>query len=144
MFDDRIDPTAVGLADVPESPRTDPVLRSRTQSAEVVVRTRVSTVNVDLASGKAVYRLLFTFAETPIVARGFSGNQIEIVVRDDSPAFGIVKWLDTKLIGHSFVGFFHRFAGKDEPEVRFHLSPDDPQVLGAVRDASALIEVSQP
>lgn len=144
LFDDRIDPMAVGLADVADNPRTDPVLRARTQTAEVVGRTRVSTVSVDLVGGKPVYRLLFTFAETPVVARGFSGGQIEVAVGDGSPAFGIVKWLDTKLVGRSFVGFFHRFAGNYEPEVRFHLSPDDPQVMAAVRDASALNELSQP
>jgi hypothetical protein len=144
LFDDRIDPKAVGLADVAENPRTDPVLRARTQNAEIVARTRVSTVSVDTVGGKPVYRLRFTFAEPPVVARGFSGNQIEIAVHDASPAFGIVKWLDTKLIGYSFIGFFHRFAGNYEPEVRFHLSPDDPQVMAAVRDASALSELSGP
>ena len=141
LFDDRIDPTAVGLADVTENPRTDPVLRARTQNAEVAGRTRVSTVTVDSSGGKPVYRLRFTFVEPPVVARGFSGKEIEVAVRDDSPAFGIVKWLDTKLIGHSFIGFFHRFAGNYEPEVRFHLSPDDAQVMAAVRDASALSEL---
>jgi hypothetical protein len=144
LFDDRIDPTAVGLADVAENPRTDSTLRARTQNAEVVARTRVSTVSVDSVGGRPVYRLRFTFIEPPIIARGFSGDQVDISVRDDSPAFGIVKWLDTKLIGHSFVGFFHRFAGNNEPEVRFHLSPDDPHVLAAVRDASALSELSRP
>ena len=144
LFDDRIDPTAVGLADVAENPRTDPILRARTQSAEVVGRARVSTVSVDSVGGRPIYRLRFTFIEPPLVSRGFSGGQIEIAVRDDSAAFGIVKWLDTKLIGHSFVGFFHRFAGNYEPEVRFHLSPDDPHVLAAVRDASALSELSRP
>lgn len=144
LFDDRIDPTAVGLADVTENPRTDAMLRARTQNAEVVVRTRVSTVSVDSVGGKPVYRLRFTYVEPPVVAHGISGNEIEIAVRDDSPAFGIVKWLDTKLIGHSFVGFFHRFAGNFEPEVRFHLSPDDPLVLSAVRDASALNELAKP
>ena len=144
LFDDRIDPMAVGLADVAEDPRTDPILRARTQHAEVAGRTRVSTVNVDLVGGKPMYRLRFTFSEPPVVSRDFPGNQLEVVVRPDSPAFGIVKWLDTKLIGHSFVGFFHRFAGPYEPEVRFHLSPDDPRVLAAVRDASALGELSRP
>jgi hypothetical protein len=144
LFDDRIDPTAVGLADVTENPRTDAMLRARTQNAEVVGRTRVSTVSVDSAGGKPVYRLRFTFTEPPVVTRGFSGSDIEIAVREDSPAFGIVKWLDTKLIGHTFIGFFHRFAGTYEPEVRFHLSPDDPRVMAAVRDASALNELIKP
>lgn len=144
LFDDRIDPTAVGLADVAENPRTDATLRARTQNAEVVGRTRVSTVSVDSIGGRPVYRLRFTFIEPPLVSRGFSGGQIEVAIGDDSPAFGIVKWLDTKLIGHSFIGFFHRFAGNYEPQVRFHLSPDAPQVMAAVRDASALSELSKP
>jgi hypothetical protein len=144
LFDDRIDPMAVGLAGVTENPRLDATLKARTQNAEVAGRMRVSTVSVDSVGGRPVYRLRFTLSEAPVVARGFNGNQIEVALSDDSPAFGIVKWLDTKLIGYSFVGFFHRFAGSYEPQIRFHLSPDDPQVLSAVRDASALSELTSP
>jgi hypothetical protein len=142
LFDDRIEPLAVGLADVSANPRTDPVLRARVQNAEVAVRARVSTVNVDTVGGVPVYRLRFTFLENPFVRRGFEGDQIEFSVRSDSPAFGVVKWLDTKLIGYTFVGFFRRFAGNSEPVVRFHLSADTPQVVAAVREASALSELS--
>ena len=144
LFDDRIDPMAVGLAGVTENPRLDQTLKARTQNAEVAGRMRVSTVTVDSVGGRPVYRLRFTLSEAPVVARGFEGNQIEVALTDDSPAFGIVKWLDTKLIGYSFVGFFHRFAGNYEPQIRFHLSPDDPQVISAVRDASALSELANP
>ncbi|MET0593777.1 MAG: hypothetical protein ABW133_13820 [Polyangiaceae bacterium] len=144
LFDDRIDPMAVGLAGVTENPRLDQTLKARTQKAEVAGRMRVSTVTVDSVGGRPVYRLRFTLSEAPVVARGFNGNQIEVALTDDSPAFAIVKWLDTKLIGYSFVGFFHRFAGSYEPQIRFHLSPDDPQVLSAVRDASALSELTNP
>jgi hypothetical protein len=77
-----------------------------------------------------------------IVRRGFDDEQIEIAVRWDSPAFGVVKWLDTKLIGRSFVAFFHRYAGPEEVELRFHLSADDPEVLAAVREAATLREIS--
>ena len=142
LFDDRIDPIAVGLADVADKPRTNPVLRARTQSAEAVARARVSTLSVDSIGGNPVYRLSLTFIDRPLVRRGFPADRIEIAVRPDSPAFGVVKWLDARLIGRTFIGFFHRFAGNDEPEVRFHLSADDPEVLAAVREASALSELS--
>ena len=144
LFDDRIDPRAVGLADVGNDPRLDPILRQRTQNAEVVGRTRVSTVNIDSVGGKPVYRLRFKLLDSPIVARGFASEQLEVAVGDDSPAFGIVKSLDTRLIDYSFIGFFRRFSGDYEPRVRFHLSADDPQVLAAVRDASALREIATP
>jgi hypothetical protein len=143
LFDDRIDPKAVGLADAAENPRFDATLKARTRTAEVVGRARVSTVSVDTVGGRPVYRLRFTFPEQPIVARDFDGGPIDVAVTDDSPAFGIVKWLDTNLIGHSFMAFFHRFHGGPGPEVRFHLSPDDPQVNSAVRDANAVSEVSR-
>jgi hypothetical protein len=132
------------LADVADNPHLDATLKARTRTAEVVGRARVSTVSVDSVGGRPVYRLRFTFPEQPIVARGFDGGPIDVAVTDDSPAFGIVKWLDTNLIGHSFMAFFHRFNGGPAPEVRFHLSPDDPQVTSAVRDANAVSEVSRP
>jgi hypothetical protein len=144
LFDDRIDPKAVGLADVGNDPRLDPVLRARTQNAEVVGRTRISTINIDSVGGKPVYRLRFKLLDSPVIARGFDNEQLEVAVADDSPAFGIVKWLDTKLVDYAFIGFFRRFSGNYEPQVRFHLSADDPQVMAAVRDASALREVVTP
>jgi hypothetical protein len=143
LFDDRIDANAVGLADVASKPRTDPVLRARAQNAEVVARARVATVSVDTAAGKPVYRLSLDLAGGSLVRRGFADERIEIAIRPDSPAFGVVKWLDTRLIGRSFIGFFHRFAGAtEEAELKFHLSADDPEVLAAVREAATLREIS--
>jgi hypothetical protein len=153
LFDDRIDPTAVGLADVAIKPRTDPVLRARTQNAEAVARMRVATVTVDFARGQPIYHLTLTIVDAPLFRRpGFIDNHVEISIRSGAPAFGVVKWLDTRLIGWTFIGFVHRFAdpsGLDgglllEPQValRFHLAPDTPDVLAAVREAAMLAEVS--
>jgi hypothetical protein len=76
------------------------------------------------------------------VRRGFFDERVEIAVRSDSPAFGVVKWLDTRLIGRTFVGFFRRYAGTEDAELRYHLSADSPDVLTAVHEAAALSEVS--
>jgi hypothetical protein len=69
LFDDRIDPGAEGLADVASKPRTDPVLRARAQTAEVVARARVATVSVDSAAGKPIYRLSLDLAGVSFVDR---------------------------------------------------------------------------
>jgi hypothetical protein len=141
LFDDRIDSNSVGLADVVSKPRADPMLRARTQSAEAVGKVRVSTVTVDSVGGKPAYHLNLAIVD-PLARRGFDDKSVEILVRSDSPAFGIVKWLDTRLIGRTFIGFFRRFAGPDEADVKFHLSADNAEVLAAVRDANTLSEVS--
>jgi hypothetical protein len=141
LFDDRIDSNSVGLADVATKPRMDPVLRARAQSAEAVARVRVSTVTVDSVGGKPAYHLNFAIVE-PLSRRRLGERSVEILVTSDSPSFGIIKWLDTRLMGRTFIGFFHHFAGPDEPVVKFHLSSDDAEVLAAVREADTVSEVS--
>src|SRR5262249_53710104 len=47
VFDDNIDPAAVGLSMEGPSPRADAFLRERAQTADVVARVRVQTVTVD-------------------------------------------------------------------------------------------------
>ncbi len=143
LFDDRIDPNAVGLADVAATPRTDPVFKARAQAAEAVARVRVATLSVDSAASKPIYRVSLVQVAGGVVAqRGLTDERIEIVVRTDSPAFGVVKWLDTRLIGKTFVGFFHRYGGTDDVELRFHLSADSPDVFAAAHEAAALREFS--
>jgi hypothetical protein len=119
----------------------DPVLRARTQSAEAVARVRVSTVTVDAVGGKPAYHLNLAVIE-PLSRRRLGDRAVEILVTADSPSFGIIKWLDTRLMGRTFVGFFHHFAGPEEPIVRYHLSSDDAEVLAAVREADTVSEVS--
>jgi hypothetical protein len=137
LFDDKVDGTAVGLADVNVPPRNDPVLQERVNQAEAVARMRVSTVTVDAVGGQPLYHVSLVLVAS-LVNRGFSENRIELSVGPNSPSFGIVKWLDTRLIGRTFIGFVRRFAGAEEPVIRFHLSADSPEVLAAIREATAL------
>jgi len=140
LFDDYIEAAAVGLADVAVRPSADVALRGRTQAAEFVGRVRVSTVSVDSAGGRPIYHVSFSVTER-LVGDAIADDHLELAVRPDSPSFGIVKWLDTGMIGRTFVGFFRRYAGADEPLLRFHLSPDTPEVAAAVTLAKALREV---
>jgi hypothetical protein len=142
LFDDRIDASAVGLADVASKPRSDPALRARAQTGEAVSRVRVATVSVDSVGGRPNYHLTLDLLDGALVRRGFADEHVDISIGSDSPAFGVVKWLDTRLIGRTFIGFFHRYAGTEGPQLRFHLSPDNPDVLGAVHEAAVLSEVS--
>jgi len=142
LFDDHIDGSAVGLADIAGNPRADPVFRARTQSAELVARVRVLTVTTDLVGGKPLYRVNLGFVAPPLVRRGIDDDHLEIAVYSTSSAFGVVKFLDVGLIGHTFIGFFRRYAQGEEPEVRFHLAADTPMILAAAREADMLGELS--
>ena len=142
LFDDRIDGNAVGLADITDNPRSDPTFRARTQSADLVARVRVLTVTTDLIGGKPLYHVALGFVAPPLIQRDFRDDHVEISVRSSSAAFGVVKWLDVGLIGHTFVGFFRRYAEGDELAMRFHLAADTPSVLAAAREADMLRELS--
>jgi hypothetical protein len=142
LFDDGIDPSSVGLADVTYRPRADPLLRNRTLKAEVVTRMRVSTVTVDVAAGHPIYRVQLTWVGAPFVQRGFPDTKVDLAIRAESPAFGVVKWLDTRLIGKTFIGFVRRFAGAEEPRIGFHLSADDAEVVTAIEEARTLGEAA--
>jgi hypothetical protein len=141
LFDDRIDPVAVGVADVAMHARTDPMLRKRAQHADVVARMRVSTVTVDAVNGEPVYHVTLQLAEAPMVQHRPFESRVDLAIRQQSPSFGLVKWLDTRIIGKVFVGYLRQFAGPEEAELHFHLSPDDAEVAAAVRDARALDEL---
>jgi hypothetical protein len=142
LFDDRIDGNAVGLADVTDNPRSDPTFRARTQNADLVARLRVLTVTTDLIGGKPLYHVALGFVAPPLVQHDFREDHVEISVRSNSAAFGVVKWLDVGLIGHTFVGFFRRYSEGDDLAMRFHLAADTPSVLAAAREADMLRELS--
>lgn len=137
LFDDKIDAEAVGLANVDVKPRNDPVLHERVNQAEAIGRLRVSTVTVDKIAGQPLYHVSFVVV-TPLVNKDFPDNRIELSIGPRSPSFGIVKWLDTRLIGRTFIGFVRRYAGAEEPVIRFHLSADSPDVVAAVHEATTL------
>ena len=143
LFDDQIDPIAVGLVDATDNPRTDARVKARGQAAEAIARVRVATVSVDSARGQPVYRVNLALLPDGVISRhGLDDDHFEIAVRSESPAFGVVKWLDTRLIGKTFIGFFRRYRSAEDVELRFHLSADVQDMFLAAHEAAALREFS--
>jgi hypothetical protein len=142
LFDDRIEPSALGIPDVSLAPRQDPELRSRTQSADRVARVRVSTVTVDSVDGEQTYHLTLAAIDQALVAKT-QADRAELLIRKHTPAFGLVKSMETDLIGKTFVLFIRDFPGDEEPVAHWHVAPDNPDVVAAVRDATAFVELSR-
>jgi hypothetical protein len=143
VFDDGIDPAAVGLSMEGPSPKADPFLRERAQTADIVARVKVTTVTVDSIGEETMYHLVVLVGVPPLATPRIPDPTFELLIRPSSRAFGIARAFDARLQGLTFVGFIQRFAGADgEPELHWHLSADTEEVVAAVRDAVALAELS--
>ena len=141
LFDDQIDPAALGL--MPSSSgRRDETLWARAQQAEIVGRVRVQTVTVDSRGGDSTYHLGLRFANELLGPTALEEREFEVTIEPRDPAYGIAKALDTGLHGRTFVGFLKRFAGADDQvDVHFFLAPDSAEIAKAVQEAVAIKEV---
>jgi hypothetical protein len=163
LFDDVIDPSAVGAAaaaagaGVGATAKDDPLLRERTQTGDAVVRARVVTVTSGPESHGDGWRIGFHTLET-VAGKRPPDDEFTFVVDRRAPAAGLVRMLEARLIGATFVVFVRQFVPSDhgtpsdgsiayappEPapaELHFHFAKDDKDELGAVREASLLGEV---
>ena len=144
VFDDNIDPAAVGLTlDGSPSPRSDRFLRERAQTAEVVARVRVNTVTVDKIGEETSYLLAVLVGYPPLTTPKLQDRTFELHIRPTSLAFGIAKAFDARLRGLTFIAFIRRYSSEaGEPEIHWHLSSDTAEVAAAVNEAVALGELS--
>lgn len=141
LFGDVIEPSAVGLLTAAPSPQARQLLGERTRQAHVVTRVRVQTVTADVIHGQPRYQLVLAEIGPSLTRSGLPGGRVELEVWPQTPAFGIVKANDTRLVGKSFLGFFRWFRAGEEPRIHWHLASDDPETIDAAREA-ALVPAS--
>jgi hypothetical protein len=138
VFDDVIEPRAVGLnLDDARTPRTDAALRERTQLAEGTARVAVTTVTGRGDGVEVEYAISVKVVEK--LGDGSLPDEMVVYVGKLSPSLGIVKSMDSRLGGKTFVAFMKEFKGPDgEPRWHFHFSPDTKDVVAAVKEAIEL------
>jgi len=139
LFDDTIEPAAVGQDfDRGYVPRSDPALRERAQTGDAVVRVRVSTVTSKTDGPSVTYQLGLHTVEL-LAGKHAPPADFAVQITKASESYGIVKSMESRLIGYAFVAFVREFAtpGGDR-ELHFHLAPDTKEVKTAVGDAMAL------
>lgn len=140
LFDDTIEPAAVGISlDIGADPRSDRLLRERTQTGDATLRVRMTTVTSKEEDSGTRYLIGLHTLET-LAGQFPPGENFEVMVGKSSPSTGILKaGLDGQLVGKTFVGFIRAFVRPDgDQELHFHLAPDSKQELAAIRDAAAL------
>src|SRR5580658_9425561 len=109
VFDDNIDPAAVGLSLDGPSPRADSHLRERAQTADVVARVRVQTVTVGSSGEVQTYHLGIQVVAPPLTEPRVPDRSFELSIKSASGAFRIARSFDDRLRGLGLVGFVKRF-----------------------------------
>jgi len=137
LFDDSIHPAAVGLSLEGGKAQDDPMLKSRAAAADLVARLTVTDVTSSEVGAKVIYHLTLVAKEPTLLAPRIKDRTIDLVVRQSSPAFGIVSSLDNGLRNKTFIGFLRRFAGEHGPELHWHLTADTDAVAAIVSTAGA-------
>lgn len=139
LFDDSIEPAAVGLDfDKSYLPKSDPLLRERTQLGDAVVRVRVSTVTAKNDGPATTYQVGLVTLEK-IAGDHPPPATFTVQIDKTSEAHGIMKNLESRLVGYLFVAFVREFVRPDgDRDIHFHLTPDTKEVRAAVTDAMTL------
>ena len=154
LFDDMIDPAAVGYGssvigiEQGRSPRDDALLRERTQTGDAVVRARVVTVTSGADGQDSGWQIGLRTLET-VAGKKPTEGEFSFFVASRGPAAGVLRMLDARLVGSTFVVFVRAFEADGEAgagagsgaALHFHFAKDDKDELGAVRQASLLGEV---
>ena len=143
IFDDQIDPAAVGMSLSDAEPADDPQLRPRVLEAELVARVRVQTVTRESIGAQLRYLLTLEVGQPPLTKPRWETATIELRIEAGAPAFTLVRGLDERMRGQTFVGFFRRFdEGGPQPVVHFHLTTDSAEVARAVEQIDAFDALS--
>jgi hypothetical protein len=144
LFDDGIDPIAVGYQLEPgPPPATDAKLRERAQTAEAVVRAKVTTVTSKKEDNGRSWQLGLHLLGR-IGGSGKLDDDFLLDVESTDPGAGMVKAFEANLVGATFVVFTHVYAKSGAPgeaELHFHLSADKADVLDAIKQAALLQQV---
>jgi hypothetical protein len=146
LFDDAIEPTAVGypqgVGDRPGNPMADKRLRERTQTGDAVVRARVTTVTSKAEEHGLSWQLGFRTVER-LAGTAPIEQEFTLSVAPTDAAAGIVNAFEGRLIGTAFIVFVRQFARPGAPpgepgDLRFHVAADTADEQSAVKAALSL------
>jgi hypothetical protein len=142
LFNDEINPSAVGLSVDGGSPAADPRLRRRAEAAELVARLRVQTVTRDSVGAKVTYVLGMQVGVPPLLPTEVEDGSVELSITPESTAFAIVQRLENSLRGKTFIGLVRRFSGKDGPVWHWHLTADSAEVAQVIEEVAVMEELA--
>ena len=144
VFDDQIDPAAVGLTLDPSAPpSTDLELRQRVQTSDATVKGRVRTVTEKHEDRGTSYVL--GLGRVQVFGGAFPPPEtFQVHVGTQGASHGVVNSFESRLVGRTFIATVRQFAhgastsAGDEHDLHFHFYTDDRATADAVQSAFAL------
>jgi hypothetical protein len=146
LFDDVIEPKSVGLGlDGAGVPKSDPVLRERTQVADAVLHVQVATLSSKREGVTTGYTIGFRILEK-LAGSASPPDDFSVKLDKTSPSLGIVRNFEERLVGKKFVIFVRAFTfgdgvSGDDSDFHFHVVPDTKAEIDAIRAAAILAEM---
>lgn len=145
LFDDGIEPSSVGITGDRRlyQPKYDPLFLERTQTADAVLRIKVTTF---VAKGEARGTTFVLGCQTEKKLAGVHPPEarFDLQVAADSPSAGILRNLDSAIVGKRFVAFVRSFVRPDgDSEIHFHFAPDTAEVSDSAMDATTILDGPQ-
>ncbi len=136
LFDDAIEPRAVGIdLEQGADPRSDALVRERTQVGDAVMRVRIGTLTEKQEGAGTRYQFGIRILET-LVGPYPPPEEFNVTVDGASPSIGIIRNVQEGIVGKTFLAFVRAFVRPDgDHELHFHLAPDTKAEIAAVRAA---------
>lgn len=142
LFDDGIEPAAAGITGEKRvyQPKFDPLFLERAQTSDGVVRVRITTI-VAKGESRGTSYVIGCRVEKVLAGPHPPTETFDLHVAPDAPSAGILKNLDSAIVGKRFVAFVKSFVRPDgDSEMHFHFAPDTKEVADAATDANVLAE----
>ena len=142
LFDDSVDPSAVGLAGTSAS-NAGGAVAARAEEADFIVHVRVGTITTEGSGNAMRYLITLRVVGDPVAGPRPPSDTIQITVAKINPTFGIVQAKDLALAGKHFIAFLREFDQNDTTVVHWHLARDAQDVVDAARKGAVLSELSK-
>jgi len=137
LFDDQIVAAAVGVdLERNYTAKSDKRLKERVETAEGILRVRVTTVTAKVTDTGTSYLLGLKTLET--MRGAFPRSTFTVIVPSRGDSASILRSFDTRLVGKTFVAFVREFVRPDgDTEIHFHCLPDTQDTKYSIEDSTS-------
>ena len=142
LFNDSIEPSALGLSLERVSFKGDALFRERVQQADVVSEVLITTVTVGKTDEKSVYFLQFEPQQSYTKA-GLANDMLELRVADGEGAYPLLNMIQSRARGRKFIGMWKRFRQGNVATLHWYFAPDNEDTVAAVKEALTLRELTE-
>jgi hypothetical protein len=142
LYNDSIEPSALGLSLDKVSFKNDAVFRERVQQADVVSEVTITTVTIGKTEEKSVYFLQFE-PQQGYTKQGLAADMIDLRVADGEGAYPLLNMIQTRARGRKFIGMWKRFREGNVATLHWYFAPDNEDTVAAVKEALTLRELTE-